>query len=92
MGVIVGIVVFLIVLGAILGLLEKSGGSKVIRPYLGLLLIAGLIAGMGMVLGFMFRGIEDYFMIAAKGIAVFTAVILCLRLIGLVARKFLVSE
>lgn len=92
MGVILGAVVFLLILGAVVGLVEKGAGSKAIRPYLGLLLIAALIAEMGVVLGFMFRGVEEYFLIAAKGVAVFTAVVLCLQLIGVVAKKFFVSQ
>lgn len=95
MGVIVGVVVFLIALGAVISLVEKSAkgaSSRVLRPYIGLLLIAGLIAGMGLVLGTMFRGVEEYFLIVAKGVAVFTGVILCLQLIVAIAKRFFVAD
>jgi phosphotransferase system glucose/maltose/N-acetylglucosamine-specific IIC component len=95
MGVIVGVVVFLIALGAVISLVEKSAkgaSSRVLRPYIGLLLIAGLIAGMGLVLGTMFRGVEEYFFIVAKGVAVFTGVILCLQLIIAIAKRFFVAD
>jgi hypothetical protein len=95
MGIIVGVVLFLIVLGAVLSLVEKGAkgaSSRVVRPYIGLLLIAALIAGMGLVLGWVFRGIEDYFFIVAKGVAVFTGVVLCLHLITVIAKRFLVSD
>ncbi|MDE1193728.1 MAG: hypothetical protein PW896_00680 [Pseudomonas sp.] len=95
MGVIVGVVVFLIALGAVISLIEKGAkgaSSRVLRPYVGLLLIAGLIAGMGLVLGTMFRGVEDYFFIVAKGVAVFTGVILCLQLIIAIAKRFFVAD
>ena len=75
MGLIVGVFVFLIVLGAVISLVQKGAqgaSSRVLRPYIGLLLIAGFITGMGLVLGTMFRGVEDYFFIVAKGVAVFT--------------------
>lgn len=95
MGVIVGVVVFLIALGAVISLVEKGAkgaSSRVLRPYIGLLLIAGLIAGMGLVLGTMFRGVEDYFFIVAKGLAVFTGVILCMQLIIAIAKRFFVAD
>ncbi|MDR9752956.1 hypothetical protein RG836_16005 [Pseudomonas sp. SZMC_28357] len=95
MGIIVGVVLFLIVLGAVLSLVEKGAkgaSSRVVRPYIGLLLIAALIAGMGLVLGWVFRGIEDYFFIVAKGVAVFTGVVLCVHLITVIAKRFLVAD
>lgn len=95
MGVIVGVVLFLIALGAVISLVEngaKGANSRVLRPYIGLLLIAGLIAGMGLVLGTMFRGVEEYFFIVAKGVAVFTGVILCLQLIIAIAKRFFVAD
>ena len=94
-GIVVGVVVFLIALGAVLSIAEqgaKDANSRVIRPYVGLLLIAALIAGMGLVLGWIFRGIEDYFFIAAKGVAVFTGVILCLHLITVIAKRFFLVD
>jgi len=95
MGVIVGVFVFLIVLGAFISLVEKGaqGASyRLLRPYIGLLLIAGLIAGMGLVLGTMFRGVEDYLFVVAKGVAVFTGVVVCMKLIVAVAKRFFVAD
>lgn len=94
MGVKVGVFVFLIALGAVISLVEKGAqgaSSRVLRPYIGLLLIAGLIAGMGLVLGTMFRGVEDYFFMVAKGVAVFTGVVVCLQLIIVIAKRFFVA-
>ena len=95
MGVIVGVFVFLIALGAVIRIVGKcshGASSRLLRPYIGLLLIAGVIAGMGMVLGTMFRGVEDYFFIVAKGVAVFTGVVLCLKLIIAIAKRFFAAD
>lgn len=92
MGFVVGIVLCFILLIAVISVIEKSASSKVMRPYVGALLIAALIAGMGLVLGLVFRGVEEYFLIAAKGVAVFTGVILCLQLMGVVGKKFFAAD
>lgn len=89
MGIVVGIIVFLIVLGAAASLIERGATSRLLRPYIGLLLIAALIAGLGLVVGFLFSGLQDFFLITAKIIAVFAAAGLCLHLIIIVARRWL---
>jgi hypothetical protein len=95
MGLIVGVFLFLIILGAFVNLVEKGvqgASSKVLRPYVGLLLISSLIAGMGLVLSLIFHGIEDYFFIVAKGVAVFTGVVLCLQFISVIAKSFFLTD
>jgi hypothetical protein len=95
MGLIVGVFLFLIILGAVVNLVEKGAkgaNSKVLRPYVGLLLISALIAGMGLVLGLIFHGVEDYFFVVAKGVAVFTGVVLCLQLISVIAKRFFLTD
>lgn len=89
MGVVVGIFIFLIVLGAAASLIERGATSRPLRPYIGLLLIATLIAGLGLVVGFLFSGLQDFFLITAKIIAVFAATGLCLHLIIIVAKHWL---
>jgi hypothetical protein len=95
MGLIVGVFLFLIIMGAFINLVEKGAkgaSSKVLRPYIGLLLISALIAGMGLVLSLIFHGIEDYFFSVAKGVAVFTGVVLCLQLICVIAKSFFLTD
>jgi hypothetical protein len=92
MGFVVGVVLCFIALAVIVSLIEKGSSSKVIRPYIGAMLIAALIAGMGLVLGLIFHGVEEYFLIAAKVVAVFTGVVLCLQLVGVVSKKFFVAD
>jgi len=89
MGIIAGIVVFLILLGAIASLIERGATSRFLRPYIGLLLIAALIAGMGFVLGFLFSGLQDIFFTIAKFVTVFVCMALCLHLIFAVAKRWL---
>jgi hypothetical protein len=76
MGVVVGIVVFFIVLGALSSLIERGAASGLLRPYLGLFLIAALIAGMGLLLGFLSRDVQAFFFMAAKVVAVFLHLII----------------
>lgn len=89
MGIIVGIILFIILLGVIVNLVESSGASKLLRPYIGLLLIAVLIAAGGFVVGFLSSGIQGVFFTVAKIIAVLTCVALCLHLIVIVAKRWL---
>jgi hypothetical protein len=89
MGVVVAIVAFLIVLGALSSLIERGAASGLLRPYLGLFLIAALIAGMGVLLGFLSRDVQAFFFMAAKGVAVSVGVALCLHLIVIVGKRWL---
>jgi hypothetical protein len=92
MGLIIGAAVILIVLGALLYLVDKGAKSRWLRPYLGLALIGLLIAGMGWLLGLVSDEIEGYFMLVAKAVIAVTGVMLCLRLIGLVAKRYIVRQ
>jgi hypothetical protein len=92
MGLIIGAAVILIVLGALLYLVDKGARSRWLRPYLGLALIGLLIAGMGWLLGLVSDEIEGYFMLVAKAVIAVTGVMLCLRLIGLVAKRYIVRQ
>lgn len=92
MGLIVGAVLFFIVFGVVVSLVEKGAkgiNSRVVRPYIGLLLIAALIAGLGFVLGFLFNGLQDFFFTIAKVVAVSACAALCLHLIVAVAKRWL---
>lgn len=95
MGIIFGAIIIFVVLIALVGVVTEGAkgiGSRVIRPYVGLLLIAALIAVMGLMLGWMFRGIEDYFLMTAKGVTIFTGVILCLHLIAVIAKQIFAAD
>lgn len=61
MGILVGVVVFLILLGVAASLVERGSTSRLLRPYIGLLLIAVLIAGLGLIVGILFNGLQDFF-------------------------------
>lgn len=61
MGLIVGVVVFLVVLAVLAGLIERGAASRMLRPYIGLLLISGVIAGMGLLLGFLSSDVQGIF-------------------------------
>lgn len=89
MGIVIGIVIFLIVLGAAASLIERGAASQLLRPYIGLLLIAALIAGLGVIVGFLFSDLEGFFLITAKIIAVLSCAGLCLHLIVMVAKRWL---
>lgn len=89
MGIVVGIIVFLIVLGAAASLIERGAASRLLRPYIGLLLIAALVAGLGLIVGFLFSGLQDFFLVTAKIISVLACSGLCLHLIVMVARRWL---
>lgn len=89
MGVLVGVVVFFIVLAVLASLIERGAASRMLRPYIGLLLIAGVIAGMGVLLGFLSRDVQAFFFVAAKVVAVLVGVVLCLHLIIVIAKRWL---
>lgn len=89
MGIVVGIIIFLVVLGAAASLIERGAASRLLRPYIGLLLIAALIAGLGVIVGFLFSGLQGFFLITAKVIAVLACAGLCLHLVVMVARRWL---
>ncbi|MGQ7817257.1 hypothetical protein ACUTAH_16590 [Metapseudomonas furukawaii] len=92
MGIVVGIVIFLIVLialGALVSLVERGAASRLLRPYIGLLLIAALIAGLGVIVGFLFSDLQAFLLIVAKIIAVFACAGLCLHLIVMVTKRWL---
>lgn len=89
MGVVVGVVVFCIVLGALSSLIERGAASGLLRPYLGLFLIAALIAGMGLLLGLLSQDVQAFFFMAAKVMAVLVGVALCLHLIVSIGKRWL---
>lgn len=89
MGVLVGVVVFFIVLAVLAGLIERDAASRMLRPYIGLLLIAAVIAGMGVLLGFLSRDVQALFFVVAKVVAVLVGVALCVHLIIVIAKRWL---
>jgi uncharacterized membrane protein len=89
MGVIVGIIVILIALGILSSLIERSVASRLLRPYIGLLLIAALIAALGVAVGTLFSGLDTFFFFISKIVAVLACADVCLHLIAVVARRWL---
>ncbi|MCQ4295955.1 hypothetical protein NAU58_10235 [Pseudomonas stutzeri] len=89
MGIIVGIVVFLIALGVLSSLIERGAASQLLRPYIGLLLIAALIACLGVVVSFLFHDLQSFFFVTAKIVAVFACAGLCVHLIVVIVRRWL---
>lgn len=89
MGVLVGVVVFFIVLAVLASLIERGAASRMLRPYIGLLLISAVIAGIGGLLGFLSSEVQGFFFIVAKVVAVLVGVALCLHLIVIIAKRWL---
>ncbi|RIA21410.1 hypothetical protein DFO61_3833 [Ectopseudomonas oleovorans] len=89
MGIIVGIIVFLIVLGLLSSVIERGARSRLLRPYIGLLMISGLVAGLGLALGVLSSDLEHIALSTAKIIAVLTCVALCLQLIIVIGKRWL---
>jgi hypothetical protein len=92
MGLIIGAAVLLILLGALLYLVDKGARSRWLRPYIGLMLIGLLIAGMGLLAGLISDEIEGYFLFVAKAVIAVTGVLLGLRLIRMVAKRYIVRQ
>jgi hypothetical protein len=92
MGLIIGAAVLLTLVGTLLYLVDKGARSRWLRPYIGLALIGLLIAGMGLLLGLISEELEGWFLLVAKGVIAVTGVMLCLRLIGLIARRYIVRN
>ncbi|RRV09573.1 hypothetical protein EGJ27_07360 [Pseudomonas sp. v388] len=92
MGLIIGAAVLLTLMGALLYLVDKGARSRWLRPYIGLALIGLLIAGMGLLVGLVSDEIEGYFLFVAKTVIAITGVLLCLRLIRLVAKRYIVRQ
>lgn len=92
MGFIIGVAVLVALVGTLLYLLDKGARSRWLRPYIGLVLIGLLIAGMGLLLGLISDEIEGYFLFVAKAVIAVTGAVLCLRLIGLIAKRYIVRN
>lgn len=89
MGIVVGIIISLIVLGVLFSLIERGAASRLLRPYIGLMLIAALIAGLGLAVDVLFNGLDDFFFFTAKIVAALACAGLCLHLIVVVAKRWL---
>lgn len=89
MGIIVGIIAFLIVLGLLSSVIEHGARSRLLRPYISLLMISGLVAGLGLALGVLSGDLEHIALSIAKIIAVLTCVALCLQLIIVIGKRWL---
>ncbi|MEE4676850.1 hypothetical protein V2K57_21710 [Pseudomonas alliivorans] len=92
MGLIIGVAVLLILVGTLLYLFDKGSRSRWLRPYIGLVLIGLLIGGMGLLIGLISEDVEHYFILVAKVVISLTGVAFCLRLIMLIARRFIVRN
>jgi hypothetical protein len=89
MGVLVGVVVFFIVLAVLASLIERGAALRILRPYIGLLLIAAVIACIGVLLGFLSSDVQSFLFMAAKVLAVLVGVALCMHLIVTIAKRWL---
>lgn len=89
MAIVIGIVIFLTVLGAAAGLVGHRATFGLLRPYLGPLLITVLVASLGVIGGSLFDGLPDFYLITAKIIAVLACSGLCLHLIAIFAKRWL---
>ncbi|MBA1230471.1 hypothetical protein G7013_12530 [Pseudomonas viridiflava] len=92
MGLIIGVTVLLILVGTLLYLFDKGSKSRWLRPYIGLLLIGLLIGGMGLLVGLISDDVESYFLLVAKVVISLTGIAFCLRLIMLIAKRFIVRN
>ena len=82
-----GIFVVFLVLG-LLGAIGERANTREWRPFVGIFIIAGMIALMGVILGLGLPGVTPIFIGVAKWVAIVGAVLLCLRIIGKVAVSF----
>ncbi|QQQ51227.1 hypothetical protein JJQ97_02950 [Pseudomonas syringae] len=89
MGFIIGLSVLLILIGTVLYLFDKGAQTRWLRPYIGLMLIGLLIGGMGLLVGLVSDEIEVYFLLVAKWVIAVTGIMFCLRLIVLIAKRFI---
>ena len=92
MGFIIGVSVLLILIGTVLYLFDKGAQTRWLRPYIGLMLIGLLIGGMGLLVGLVSDEIEVYFLLVAKWVIAVTGIRFCLRLIVLIAKRFIASN
>lgn len=88
MGPVIGIFVALFLIGGLISLLRDGASSKEWRPFFGIFLIAGMIAVLGIVVGFVFPDAVEVFMEIAKWVAVIGAFALCLKIIGNILKAF----
>ena len=93
MGLIIGVVVLLIAAMLLTGSLRRSSVQtprhKILRPYIGLFVIAGLVAVAAMAVGALFSSVGEWMLIIAKVIAVIACVSLCVHLAVIVAKNML---
>ncbi len=89
MGILVGVVVSFIVLAVLSSLIERGAATRMLRPYIGLLLITAVIAGIGVLLGFLSRDVQAFLFMVAKVLAVLVGVALCLHLIVIIGKRWL---
>ncbi|MFM0227409.1 hypothetical protein [Paraburkholderia dipogonis] len=90
MRLVIGGVVFLFLLGAV-GNSLNSPQWREWRAYMGLFLIALLVAVMGWVVDLVLPGASDTFLLVAKWIAVVSAGLICLRMIVGVCKTFFIK-
>ncbi|MCF5711146.1 MULTISPECIES: hypothetical protein [Pseudomonas syringae group] len=92
MGLIIGVSVLAVLISAALYLFDKGARTRWLRLYIGLALIGLLIGGMGLLVGLVSDDIEGYFLLVAKWVIAVTGIMFCLRLIMLIAKRFIVRN
>ncbi|WNW12025.1 hypothetical protein RRX38_13010 [Pseudomonas sp. DTU_2021_1001937_2_SI_NGA_ILE_001] len=89
MGLILAVLVFLTLVGLALYLFDKGARTRWLQPHIGLLLIGLLLAGMAWLAGLISVEAESWLMLAAKLVIAVAGILLGLRLIKRVAKRFI---
>lgn len=89
MGIVVGILVLLVTGYLLAAALQKAA---MLKPYVGLFLIAGLMAIAALALDSQFGTWGDWVLLAAKLLAIFSCVAMCVHLAVLVAKRVLANR
>lgn len=89
MGFIVGVVVLLVAAALLAGSVRDS---RLLRPYIGLFIIAALMAVAAAAVSSLFNSLGAWLMIGAKLVAVVSCVALCVHLAIIVGKRTLSNE
>lgn len=92
MGIIIAVLVFLTLVGVALYLFDKGARTRWLQPHIGLLLIGLVIAGMGWLAGLLSTEVEGWFMLVAKACIAVAGIVLGVRLIKRVAKRFIFRD
>lgn len=88
--IILGFIVLVVIFG-IIGAIKDRLDTREWRPFIGIFLIAGMIAVLGLVVQLIFPGSADIFLLVAKWVAVAGAFAMCIKIIVVIAKAFFTS-